>query len=106
MYAFCAICSGVMIRFLYPDYQERPLKIFDWSSGTIFPVSYTHLILLFQFAYRDILQIKIESQHTMFQIKCVVDTEVYLCKSRKTFFIIFRIVVICFTLCIPGRYQR
>ena len=37
MYAFCVICSGVMIRFLYPDYQERPLKIFDWSSGTIFP---------------------------------------------------------------------
>ena len=31
MYAFCAICSGVMIRFLYPDYQERPLKIFDCS---------------------------------------------------------------------------
>ena len=45
MYAFCVICSGVMIRFLYSDYQERPLKIFDWSSGTIFPfnVSTAHI---------------------------------------------------------------
>ena len=57
MYAFCAICSGVVPRFLYPDYQERPLKMLDWSSGMIFPfsvrllllklgpVSYTHLTL-------------------------------------------------------------
>lgn len=45
MYAFCAICSGVMIRFLYPDYQERPLKMFDWSSGTIFPFSVRLLLL-------------------------------------------------------------
>ena len=45
MYAFCAICSGVMIRFLYPDYQERPLKIFDWSSGTIFPFNVRLLLL-------------------------------------------------------------
>ena len=47
MYAFCAICSGVMIRFLYPDYQERPLKIFDWSSGTIFPFNVRLLLLKF-----------------------------------------------------------
>ena len=45
MYAFCAICRGVMIRFLYPDYQERPLKMFDWSSGTIFPFSVRLLLL-------------------------------------------------------------
>ena len=45
MYAFCAICSGVVIRFLYPDYQERPLKMFDWSSGTIFPFSVRLLLL-------------------------------------------------------------
>ena len=31
MYAFCAICSGVVPRFLYPDYQERPLKMLDLS---------------------------------------------------------------------------
>ena len=47
MYAFCVICSGVMIRFLYPDYQERPLKIFDWSSGTIFPFNVRLLLLKF-----------------------------------------------------------
>ena len=47
MYAFCAICSGVMIRFLYSDYQERPLKIFDWSSGTIFPFNVRLLLLKF-----------------------------------------------------------
>ena len=47
MYAFCAICSGVMIRFLYPDYRERPLKIFDWSSGTIFPFNVRLLLLKF-----------------------------------------------------------
>ena len=45
MYAFCAICSGVMIRFLYSGYQERPLKMFDWSSGTIFPFSVRLLLL-------------------------------------------------------------
>ena len=47
MYAFCVICSGVMIRFLYPDYQERPLKIFDWSSGTIFPFNVRLLLRKF-----------------------------------------------------------
>ena len=47
MYAFCVICSGVMIRFLYSDYQERPLKIFDWSSGTIFPFNVRLLLLKF-----------------------------------------------------------
>lgn len=47
MYAFCAVCSGVVIRFLYPDYQERPLKMLDWSSGTIFPFSVRLLLLKF-----------------------------------------------------------
>ncbi len=47
MYAFCAICSGVVIRFLCPDYQERPLKMLDWSSGTIFPFSVRLLLLKF-----------------------------------------------------------
>ena len=45
MYAFCAICSGVVPRFLYPDYQERPLKMLDWSSGMIFPFSVRLLLL-------------------------------------------------------------
>lgn len=45
MYAFCVICGGVKLRFLYPDYQERPLKIFDWSSGTIFPFNVRLLLL-------------------------------------------------------------
>ncbi len=27
------------------DYQERPLKMFDWSSGTIFPFSVRLLLL-------------------------------------------------------------
>ena len=47
MYAFCAICSGVVIRFLCPDYQERPLKMLDWSSGTIFPFSVRFVLLKF-----------------------------------------------------------
>ena len=47
MYAFCAICSGVMIRFLYPDYQERPLKILDWSNGTRLPLNVIVLELKF-----------------------------------------------------------
>ena len=29
MYAFCAICSGVILIFFYSDYQARPLKMFD-----------------------------------------------------------------------------
>lgn len=45
MYALCAICSGVVPRFLYPDYQERPLKMLDWSSGMIFPFSVRLLLL-------------------------------------------------------------
>ena len=35
MYAFCVICSGVMIRFLYPDYQERPLKMNIDKKGNV-----------------------------------------------------------------------
>ena len=45
MYAFCAIRRGVVPRFLYPDYQERPLKMLDWSSGMIFPFSVRLLLL-------------------------------------------------------------
>ena len=45
MYAFCAICSGVGPRSLDPDYQERPLKMLDWSSGMIFPFSVRLLLL-------------------------------------------------------------
>ena len=47
MYIFCAICSGVFIRFLNSDYQERPLKMLDWSSGTIFPFNVRLLLLKF-----------------------------------------------------------
>ena len=46
MYIFCAICSGVLIRFLNSDYQERPLKMLDWSSGTIFPFNVRLLLKL------------------------------------------------------------
>ena len=47
MYAFCVICSGVMIRFLYSDYQERPLNMLDCSSGTRFPLKVMVLELKF-----------------------------------------------------------
>lgn len=47
MYAFCAICSGVTLRFLSKNYQERPLNTFDWLSGTMVPFNVRLLLLKF-----------------------------------------------------------
>lgn len=47
MYTFLAICSGVEYIYCKGLYQERPLKMLDWSNGTRLPVSVIVLELKF-----------------------------------------------------------